>query len=213
MSFIRQFCSDNGILLIFDEIISFRLAVGGAQAHYGVQADVTTLGKFIGGGFPTGAVIGRGDVMKVFDPRDGSPAVPHTGTFNGNPVSMLAGIETLKALDAPCIQAINRRGDALRNALTAVMKKKGIEGQVTGKGSLFRIHFVGGRLTDYRSAYPDAVASRRIKALHRELLNNGILVSVNASGNISSAHTEAQIEEFIDTFGRVLENAYQHAIE
>lgn len=208
MSFIRQFCSDNGILLILDEIISFRLAVGGAQQIYGVRADLTTLGKFIGGGFPAGAVLGRQDVMSVFDPRGGSPAVPHTGTFNGNPISMLAGIETLTALGADCIERLNCKGVTLRDGLGRIMKKRGVEGQITGGGSLFRIHFVPGALTDYRSSYPSAEANARIKSLHRHFLNNGILLSVNASGNISSAHTDEQIEQFIDTFDRVLENAY-----
>jgi glutamate-1-semialdehyde 2,1-aminomutase len=208
INFIRQYCTENNILLILDEIISFRLGFGGAQGVYGIKADITTLGKFVGGGFPTGAVLGRKDVMKVFDPRDGAPAVPHTGTFNGNPISMVAGIETLKALDTKRIDDLNRKGDRLRAALTEKMRKRGVEGQVTGGGSLFRVHFIGGVLTDYRSSYPNPDAAMRIKALHRQLLNNGILLSVNASGNISSAHTDEQIEQFIDTFERVLEGAY-----
>lgn len=82
---LRAVTAAHGILLIFDEVISFRVGYHGAQGYVGVRPDLTTLGKIIGGGFPVGAVAGRADVMGVFDPRGGKPIVPHAGTFNANP--------------------------------------------------------------------------------------------------------------------------------
>jgi glutamate-1-semialdehyde 2,1-aminomutase len=207
LDFLREFCSRNKVVLIFDEVITFRLAVGGAQQRYGLNADLTALGKTIGGGFPAGAVAGRSDIMGVFDATAGSPAVPHTGTFNANPVSMAAGLETVKRMDAEFLKRLNARGDALREELNQVFTRKGIEGQVTGAGSLFKIHFKSGKLTDYRSAYPDAAATARQKALFGALLNEGFLLSVTCSGNVSGAHTDAEIERFVAACTKNLEGA------
>ena len=208
LQFLREFCSRNNVVLIFDEVITFRLAVGGAQERYGVHADLTALGKTIGGGFPAGAIAGRGDVMSVFDATAGSPAVPHTGTFNANPVSMAAGLETVKRMDADFLGRLNAKGDQLREELNNAFARKGIEGQATGAGSLFKIHFKSGKLTDYRSSYPDATATARQKALFGALLNEGFLVSAICSGNLSGAHTDSEIDRFLTAFAKSLEGAY-----
>lgn len=200
LSFLRDFCTRNGIVLIFDEVYVFRLGLGGAQDHYGIAGDITAMGKIVGGGFPVGAIAGSNEVMGVFDPSVHSPDVPHTGTFNGNPVSMVAGYETLKPMDANFISALNARGDRLRSALNSIFVSKGIPGQVTGVGSLFRIHFVDGPITDYRSAFPNPDSAARVKSLQRLLLNEGFLVAVNCSGNLSSAHTDEEINQFIEAF-------------
>jgi glutamate-1-semialdehyde 2,1-aminomutase len=207
LGFLRDFCTRNGIVLIFDEVYVFRLGVGGAQERYGIPGDITAMGKIVGGGFPVGAIAGRSDVMGVFDPTLRSPDVPHTGTFNGNPVSMVAGLETLKPMNAAFIAALNARGDQLRAELNRVIATKGIPGQVTGVGSLFRIHYLAGPITDYRSGYPDPDAAARVKGLQRLLLNEGFLVAVNCSGNVSSAHSDADIEQFIGAFARTVGKA------
>ena len=208
LQFLREFCSRHKVVLIYDEVITFRMAVGGAQERYGVHADLTALGKTVGGGFPAGALAGRSDVMSVFDATAGSPAVPHTGTFNANPVSMAAGLETVKRMDADFLQRLNALGDALRAELNSVFIRKGIAGQVTGMGSLFKVHFKSGKLTDYRSAYPDAAATARQKALFGALLNEGFLVSAICSGNLSGAHSSAEIERFVAAVARNLEGAH-----
>lgn len=202
LRFLREFCSANGILLVFDEVYVFRLGVGGAAQAYGIAGDITAMGKIVGGGFPVGAIAGRTDVMGVFDPTSGNPAVPHTGTFNGNPISMVAGLETLKPMDAAFIAALNARGDAMRARMNEVFAAKGVEGQVTGVGSLFRIHFHSTPITDYRSGYPGPDAAARVKNLQRLLLNEGLIVAVNCSGNVSSVHTDAEIGQFVDAFER-----------
>lgn len=210
---VREFCTRHKIVLIFDEVITFRMAVGGAQQHFGLLADLTALGKTIGGGFPAGALAGRADVMSMFDATAGSPAVPHTGTFNANPVSMAAGLETVKRMDAEFLARLSAKGDVMREKLNEAFARKGIEGQVTGAGSLFKFHFKGGKLTDYRSAYPDAVGHARLKALFGALLNEGFLLSPICSGNLSGAHTDAEIEQFVAAVTNNLETAHASAHE
>ena len=96
---LRQVTTEIGALLVFDEVISFRLGYNGAQQLWGIEPDLTTLGKIIGGGFPVGAVGGRNDIMALFDATHGKPAVPVEGTFCGNPVTMRAGLATMRLLD------------------------------------------------------------------------------------------------------------------
>src|SRR3989475_2075970 len=99
---LRDVTRAHGIVLIFDEVISFRVSYHGAQGALGVTPDMTTLGKIIGGGFPVGAVAGSADVMAVFDPTKGYPAAPHGGTFNANPVTMAAGLAAMQIGRASC---------------------------------------------------------------------------------------------------------------
>lgn len=204
LRYLREFCDRHGVLLVFDEVYVFRLGVGGAAERFGIAGDLTAMGKIVGGGFPVGAVAGRAKVMEVFDPSSGSPAVPHTGTFNGNPVSMVAGLETLKALDAAAIDKLNARGDKLCAAMNTVFATHGISGQVTGIGSLFRVHFHGSPICDYRTGYPTPENAAKVKQLHKLLLNDGILVAVNCSGNLSTAHTDGDVEQFLAAFERNL---------
>jgi glutamate-1-semialdehyde 2,1-aminomutase len=204
LGFLREFTRRAGIPLIFDEIISFRLGVAGAQAGYGIVPDMTTLGKLIGGGLPVGAVAGGAEVMGVFDQRKGSPAVPHTGTFNANPVSMVAGLATLEAFGEAEVERINAKGEAVRAAIGEIFARAGIEGQASGAGSLFRIHFHAGRLRDYRSAYPTPAGQAAVHALHRTLLNRGVMVSANCSGNISTVTGDGEISQMLDAFAGAL---------
>jgi glutamate-1-semialdehyde 2,1-aminomutase len=207
LQYLREFCTRNKVLLIFDEVYVFRLGVGGAQQGYGIAGDLTAMGKIVGGGFPVGAVAGKADVMAVFDPSNGNPAVPHTGTFNGNPVSMVAGLASLEALDEAAIAKLNARGDRMRSDMNAAFAARGVAGQVTGIGSLFRVHFHDTPITDYRSGYPTPDAAARVKSLQHLLLNEGFLVAVNCSGNLSTAHSDAEIEQFLAAFARNLDRA------
>ena len=130
---LREETRRRGILLIHDEIITFRVAFGGLQSMYGLEPDITTLGKVIGGGHPIGAVGGRAELMDIFDPRSPDHLV-HGGTFSANPVSMRAGLASLDLLTAEEIDRINALGDRLRQELLDQGWK------VTGRGSLLRIH-------------------------------------------------------------------------
>ena len=131
---LRAVTAAHGILLIFDEVISFRIGYHGAQGYFGARPDLTALGKIIGGGFPVGAVGGRAEVMAVFDPRGGTPIVPHAGTFNANPVTMAAGLAGMRLLDAASFQKMDDLAGRLRDGLAACFKDSGVEGSVTGRG-------------------------------------------------------------------------------
>ena len=130
---VREQTERRGIVLILDEVITFRLGVGGLQALYGIEGDLVVLGKLIGGGLPIGAIGGRGELMEVFDPRR-PDAVAHGGTFSANPVSLRAGLAALDALDAQAIAHIDALGERLR----AGLGERGYT--VTGRGSLLKVH-------------------------------------------------------------------------
>ena len=140
LGMLRDFASENGVVLIFDEVISFRIAPGGSQEYYGITPDMTSLGKIIGGGFAVGAFGGREDIMGLYDPTSG-PRVAHAGTFNANPATMLAGSVTLEQLTPEVYRRLAEVTEYLRHGLREVGQELEVPVQVTGLGSLFGIHF------------------------------------------------------------------------
>jgi len=132
---VEERCRELGALLIVDEVISFRLNHGGFHSEYGLDPDLVTLGKLIGGGSPIGAVVGKGAVMEELDPRRPG-GLEHGGTFTGNPVSMAAGRASLELLDADAVERINGLGDMARERLAKRIAPLGWE--VRGQGSLLR---------------------------------------------------------------------------
>jgi glutamate-1-semialdehyde 2,1-aminomutase len=195
---IRAVTAAHGILLIFDEVISFRVGYRGAQGAFGVRPDLTTFGKIIGGGFPVGAVGGRADVMDVFDPRGGKPVVPHGGTFNANPVTMAAGLAAMRLMDETAYGRLEELGEKLRTGFRACLDRAGVAGAITGMGSLFRIHPAEQAFVDYRSTLTDEGERKRFDQLHRALLNHGVLISPSGLGCVSTAVTAAEIEYFLE---------------
>src|ERR1700730_11748452 len=127
---LRELTTEYGILLIADEIISLRVAPGGMQSRVGVRPDLTAAGKIIGGGFPVGAVGGAAEIMAVFDPRPAAPRVPHHGTFNANPVTMVAGLAAMQKLTPGVYQRLDRLGDTLRTRLSKALEVTQVPGQV-----------------------------------------------------------------------------------
>src|SRR6185503_11328603 len=137
---LRRAATESGALLIFDEVMTSRLAPGGRQQAVGIMPDLCTLGKYLGGGMSFGAFGGRRDVMAQFDPRRPG-ALPHAGTFNNNVVTMAAGIAGLTRVFTPAAaEALNARGDALRGRLNALCRDRGASFQFTGIGSLMSAH-------------------------------------------------------------------------
>ena len=208
---VRDVTAAHGVLLIFDEVISFRVGYHGAQGLYGIRPDLTVLGKIIGGGFPVGAVGGRADVMAVFDPRHGRPAVPHSGTFNANPVTMTAGLAAMRLLDAEALRRLDELGGKLRDGMRASFRDAGIPGSVTGAGSLFRIHPTAREPMDYRSARQDPVESARLSRLVRYLLDHGVLVSPTGLGCLATPMGEAELASFLDVFAAAVAAERQNA--
>ena len=198
---LRRVTRELGILLIFDEVISLRVAPGGAQAMYGVTPDLTTMGKIIGGGLPVAAFGGRADVMELLDPRR-EPNVAQGGTYNGNPLGMAAGLAAMRQLTPDVYDELNRKGARVTEQLSEVFASHGVPAQVNGVGSLFAIHFTDTPVIDYRtkaSANP-----RMARDFFLGLVNHGVLVAPRAMGALSTPMDEDDIQQFVDAVDAVV---------
>jgi glutamate-1-semialdehyde 2,1-aminomutase len=184
----RELADRHGALLILDEVVTSRLHVGGQQAVLGVTPDLTTLGKYIGGGLPVGAVGGRADVLDVFNPRHPAP-VPHSGTFNGNQLTMAAGLAALDLLPAAEIERINALGAALAAGLEQAFRARRYPATTTQCGSLVQMH----------GDDPTALAQ-----VHRAALGEGLYTAPRGMMNISTPMDEAVIRRVVDAFARAL---------
>jgi glutamate-1-semialdehyde 2,1-aminomutase len=193
---LRDLTTRLGIVLIFDEVQTFRLSAGGAQTLLGITPDVTVLGKIIGGGLPVGGVGGRSDVMAAFDATTGTPKIPHAGTFNGNPMTMRAGLATLWDLSPAAYDRLNRMGSEFRQRLQALCSRYGVPVQVTGEGSLFGIHWSADPVTDYRSSQRSNKSLSYKFFLHA--LNGGIFFTGRGGGCLSMPMADAEMEAFLD---------------
>jgi glutamate-1-semialdehyde 2,1-aminomutase len=200
---LRAATARQGALLVFDEVVSIRIAVGGAQQHFGVDPDLTCLGKAVGGGFPLGAFGGRADVMAAFDPSvPGGPRIPHPGSLNANPVSLVAGCAALEALTEAAVDRINRLGDRLRGRLRRAITGAGVAAQVTGVGSLFGVHFTAEPVTSARQASRGDPDLRRRFFLG--LFDEGVLIDPRGVGSVSTAVSEDDLETALHAVTRVV---------
>ncbi|MBI4299057.1 MAG: aspartate aminotransferase family protein, partial [Chloroflexi bacterium] len=143
----RDVTRDLGILLIFDEVQSFSVAPGGAQELFDIVPDLTTLGKIIGGGMAVGAFGGREDIMALFNQTESGAVLTHAGTYNANPMTMLAGEVTMNHLTPQVYKRLSNLGHILRARLRAVFDDLSIAAQVTGIASLLGIHFTSEEIT------------------------------------------------------------------
>ncbi|MBN2288828.1 MAG: glutamate-1-semialdehyde 2,1-aminomutase [Candidatus Glassbacteria bacterium] len=148
---VREICSNYGALLIFDEVITgFRLAPGGAQEYFGITPDLTCLGKIIGGGLPVGAFGGRAEIMKQLSPLG---PVYQAGTLSGNPLSVAAGLFTLKSLvEDPPYRELERKAQRLEQGFRENIANLGLKASLNRVGSLLTLFFTGGPVTDFASA-------------------------------------------------------------
>lgn len=194
---LRAVTREVGALLIFDEVITFRLGYHGAQGLWDIDPDLTTLGKIMGGGFPVGAVGGKAAVMSVFDPRSGKPALPHGGTFSANPVTMRAGIAAMEFLDAKAFKHLDTIGDAVRTGIDEAFRRHGVPGRTVGLGSLLKIHFSDQEVRDYRSAYLTEEAAKRQAIFSQGLLNRGILAAGYGLMALSTPMTAAEVDAIV----------------
>ena len=196
---LKELCLEKNALLIFDEIITgFRVAPGGAQQYYGILPDITIFGKIMGGGFPIGVIVSRREVMEHMDPLlyERPKFSFHGGTFCGNPVSLTAGLTTLKILeDGHLLNQLNTRGDKIRRQLRNIFEKRGIDVCVTGVSSIFQIHFTREEVRDVRSAFQADRA--KLTDYHMHLITNGIFFLPTKLGALSRAHTREDIDRFL----------------
>ena len=204
---LREITRRYGMLLIADEVITFRLGYHGTQPVFGFKADLTTFGKVIGGGYPVGGIGGSAEVMAVFDPTGGKPKLPHAGTFNANPVTMVAGVATLEIMTPQKYAYLDELGQAARSSLSALFERTGFEAQVTGSGSLFRIILSRRPLVDYRSSLPSAEAKAAAQDLYMGLMARGIAITNTLLGSMSTPMTMKEIDTLVeavsDTIGEM----------
>jgi glutamate-1-semialdehyde 2,1-aminomutase len=187
---------------VLDEVVTFRLARGGGQEIQGVAPDLTVLGKTIGGGFPIGAFGGRADVMELFDPGRAS-RIAHSGTYNGNPVSMTAGAAALDLLTVERIAHIDDLGARLASGFRDALVRAGVAAHVTRAGSLVQIHLTEGPVTDYRSA---ARTDPRLRSLlHLALLIRGVYCGSRLNFNTSTVMTGETVDLAVRALSDVLE--------
>src|SRR6056297_3649418 len=144
---------ENDALLVFDEVVTFRVNYSGAQENYTVKPDLTALGKIIGGGFPEGAFTGRSDIMKILDPHQKNLLFPHSGTFSANPVTMTAGRIAMEHFDEQAVQNINALTQKAIDQISEAIGVAGVPMSITGAGSMFRMHLRAEPPTTYREAY------------------------------------------------------------
>lgn len=191
---VRRACTETGTVLIFDEVITgFRVAPGGAQAHFGVTPDLATFGKAIASGFPVSCFAGRADLMELF----ASGGVMHGGTFNGHPACMAALVATLKELEKPeTFPALDRQGTRLMEGIEEALDAADIHARVEGFPQIFHVGFgVEGQVTDYRSSlqadkeryvrFTEALHFRGVRALER------------GAWFLSTAHTADVVDETV----------------
>jgi len=196
---LREYCDKKDILLTFDEVITgFRLAPGGGQQYYGVKPDITVLGKILGGGFPIGAFCAGREIMERLNTvKYKRPHYSfHGGTFAANPVTMTAGLTTLKLLeDGNLIDRLNSAGERIRKQLRSIFERCDVDVQVMGAGSIFNVHFTKNEVKNARDAY---MADRKMLVDYDlALLANGLFFLPTHNGALSTVHTEADLEKLL----------------
>lgn len=204
LSSLRQICTEAGILLIFDEVMTgFRVAPGGAQELYGIRPDLTTLGKIIGGGLPVGAYGGRRDIMKLVAPEG---PMYQAGTLSGNPIAMAAGLEMLKMVGSgrSAYKKMEKMGKILEDEMRSHLRSIGKSFTLNRVGSMFTLFFTGAEVVDYSSAKTSD--TKAFASYHRAMLEQGVYLppSQFEAAFLSTAHTEREIEKTVRAFRTAL---------
>jgi glutamate-1-semialdehyde 2,1-aminomutase len=200
---LRKICDEEGIILLFDEVITgFRVAYGGAQELYGIKADLTCLGKIIGGGLPVGAYGGKEMIMERVAPLGG---VYQAGTLSGNPLAMTAGIETLELLKSKKIyQDLERKTSYLIENISISAEEKGIPLSINHAKGMFTLFFAEGPVKDYRTAKMSDTS--RFAKFFIEMMEQGIYLppSQFEACFISLAHTQKDLDKTIQACDNAL---------
>jgi glutamate-1-semialdehyde 2,1-aminomutase len=198
----RRLADEHGALLICDEVITLRLGVGGFQEVLGVRPDLTTMGKIIGGGLPVGAFGGRANVMEAFDPR--SPHhLHHSGTFNGNLMTMAAGCVALDLLTQGEIERINALGERLAEGLRcSLAERPDLHGAVNNCGSLLHVNF--GTEGEVRKFSDLKLDSPMAAAFHLAALDEGVYFAPRGFMNTSTAMDEQVVDEVLEACSRAI---------
>ena len=200
---VREVTEEKGTMLIFDEVITgYRLGLGGAQGYYGVKPDITTLGKILGGGLPIGAIAAKREVMERLSPLG---PVYQAGTFNGNPLSMAAGLAAIGELeDGRVYKRLETLAKSLREGLQQMAQDLGFKTRTYGVASMFQIYFTEGEVSDYHTALR---ADRELfLRFQRGLLARGVFLppSQYECNFLSSAHGQGEVATTLEAAEEVL---------
>ncbi|QDU89532.1 Glutamate-1-semialdehyde 2,1-aminomutase [Pirellulimonas nuda] len=204
---LRELTRELGVLLVFDEVVTgFRLALGGAQAYYGVVPDLVAYGKALGGGLPIGVYGGRADIMDlVCEDRHGrSTYVWTASTLGGNPISAVSALATLDVLKSPGVyQTLHGLGGRLRDGMRRVLRDRGLDARVLGDGPLAQVAFTSSEPRDYRtSQHRD---KRLARALMLEMFRSGVFLNpMGTKLYLSLAHDEQACDTLLDRFDAAL---------
>ena len=201
---LRQITAQHNIPLIFDEVVTgFRLAYGGAQEYYGVTPDLCAMGKIMGGGYPLAAVLGRRDILSVYDAGavDSDSLVNQIGTLNGNPIACAAGLATLEQLRQEGVyRRVQATGSRVRQALVDICEQNGVAVQCCGEDAVFDVFFTDRPVNNYRDGLSgDAQLMARFNS---GLLEQGVLKS--SKFYPSTVHTDDDLEKTIQAFEEVI---------
>ena len=198
---LRAAADKHGIVLVFDEVMTSRLSYGGLQGKLGVRPDLTSFGKYIGGGLTFGAFGGRAEILAPLDPRNPG-ALSHSGTYNNNVLTMAAGYAGLsKVLTREAVERLNSNGEALQVRLREVAAKVGVPLQVTGVGSLFCLHLQSQPIRTPDDAHSDPQAR---KLLHLGLIQRGVYLARRGYVAMSLEIGEAEMTSFVDAIEDLL---------
>jgi glutamate-1-semialdehyde 2,1-aminomutase len=195
---LRNLCNEENIILIFDEVMTgFRLAAGGAQEYFGIDADLVTYGKVIGGGLPVGAFGGKKEIMEHIAPLGN---VYQAGTLSGNPIAMIAGLTMLNELkNTPSIYSeLDQKGARIEKSLNDILEAKNIPHRINRVGSMLSIFFTSDDVTDFDAA--SKTDTDIFKKFFHHMLNSGIYLPPSAfeSWFISNALTAQDIQQTFD---------------
>jgi glutamate-1-semialdehyde 2,1-aminomutase len=194
--------ADHNVLLIFDEIFSYRVNTGGCQKLYGVTPDLTTIGKVVGGGLPIGVFGGKAEIMNIFCHENTDKPLYHSGTFNGYETVMQAGYAALSKYDEAAVAYVNKLGDQLQKGLLASFKTNGLNIQSNQIGSLLNLHFVNEPITNAEQVLTSEEQLHRL--MHLSLLNKGIFTIPRGLFILSTAITPEEIDFLVDKIDETL---------
>ncbi len=185
---LRELAHDAGVLLVLDDCLMFRLAEGGSAERYGLEANITCLGKWIGGGLPVGAVTASAELMAIFDPTAGG-ALYHGGSFNGNPLGMVAGAIAVRDLTAESIARIDAQAESLRAEIARAAEDCGVPVRTRGVGSAFGVYVLGGA-----GGERNEIDWKASSLLHLAAINRGVHFGVGGEFGLCTALTDADLQ-------------------
>ena len=194
---LSDWARENDVLLVLDEVITFRSEYGGLQSRYDIRPDLTAMGKLIGGGFPIGALAGRAEVMDTMNPHGKRYLFPHSGTFSANPISTLAGLTAMKKFDGASIERLNALAQRGIARIEAAIARTGARACVTGTGSMFRVHMKEQAPRNYREAHATPEENARLSTLLDHLFDHGCVMINTCTAALSTPMTETEIDHLV----------------